>query len=200
MLLIGLGRVPPPYREDGRTEYIFALTGKPVGANWSEFIAQGILKYPEVTVYVVQTPDDKTRTLQELLKESPHGKTIVYCDLIHQGQALSEKFGIPFVYGKTNERMEIIRNNNIVLVSRVGDEGISLTDLERVIEYSFLGGSRRQELQRAGRLLHSHNEDGHGTSHIILMTQAEYHKYLRRFHGIIERGMQVNVVQRHYAA
>ncbi len=195
-----IGLSASPYREDGRTEFIFALTGKPVGANWTEFIKQGILKYPEVTVYLAQTPEDKTRMLQELLRENHQGKTLVYCDGINLGLDLSEKLGIPFIYGVTTKRMEVIRNNKIAVISRVGDEGISLPDLERVIEYSFFGGSRRQELQRAGRLLHSHNEDGRGTSHTVLMTQVEYQKYLRRFHGIIERGMTINVVRQPYAA
>ena len=195
-----IGLSASPYREDNRTEYIFALTGKPVGVDWNELIAQGILQYPEVTVYLVQNPEHKTRVLQELLEESRQGKTIVFSDRIKQGKALSEQFGIPFVYGDTTNRMGTIENNNIVLLSRVGDEGISLPNLERVIQFSFFGGSRRQEMQRAGRLMHHQKEYGDETSHIVLMTQAEYRKYSRRFHGIIERGMNLKVVQKQYAA
>jgi hypothetical protein len=60
------------------------------------------------------------------------------------------RFNIPFIYGETKDRLDVIRESQACVVSRVGDEGISLPRIERVIEVVFLYGSRMQESQRAG--------------------------------------------------
>jgi superfamily II DNA or RNA helicase len=78
------------------------------------------------------------------------------------------------------------------VVSRVGDEGISLPDIERVIEVAGLYGSRMQESQRFGRLMHSLKEE---PEHIILMTEDEYNKYNKRLYAILERGFKIEFVR-----
>jgi superfamily II DNA or RNA helicase len=71
----------------------------------------------------------------------------------------------------------------------VGDEGISLPEIQRVIEYDYLFGSRRQEAQRAGRLFHA-VEAG---EHIILMTLDEYRKYKKRLYSLTEKGIEIKI-------
>ena len=75
------------------------------------------------------------------------------------------------------------------MVSRVGDEGISLPNLRKVIEVDFLGGSRRQEAQRVGRLLHA-TAPG---KHVVLMTREEFYAFERRFYALEEKGFKVTV-------
>lgn len=47
------------------------------------------------------------------------------------------------------ERLETIRKNKVVIISRVGGEGLSLSNIDWTIEYDYLGQSRRQGIQRA---------------------------------------------------
>ena len=87
--------------------------------------------------------------------------------------------------------MEIINSSEQVILSRIGDEGLSLPDIQRVVEIDFQYGSRRQESQRAGRLFHS-KEKG---QHIILMTEQEFKDYQKRLYALHEKGMKVEVIR-----
>jgi len=78
-------------------------------------------------------------------------------------------------------------NNGYVVLSRVGDEGVSLPAIQRIIEYDFLFGSRRQEVQRVGRLFHA-TEAG---EHYILMTQDELARYKKRLYSLVEKGIEI---------
>lgn len=77
-------------------------------------------------------------------------------------------------------------------MSRVRDEGISLPELERVIEVSFLYGSRMQESQRFGRLMHAERSE---PEHIILTTEEEFEKCQKRFYAITERGFRLEIIR-----
>jgi len=178
-----MGLSASPYREDGKESYIFALSGYPVSATMKELS----ISPPDVVVYVVRSWKDKVSLLEELLKDSR--KTVVFCDTIHKGTELSRRLGIPFVHGKTRDRMSIIQSSDVVIVSRVGDEGISLPEVERVIEVDFLGGSRMQESQRFGRLMHSRKS----TQHVVIMTEMEYRKFGKRLLALKEKGVRVKV-------
>jgi DNA excision repair protein ERCC-3 len=83
---------------------------------------------------------------------------------------------------------EGLDKSNGAVVSRVGDEGLDFPDLDRVIEMDFLFGSRRQEGQRMGRLLHKHEGRGH---HIVVMTDREFERYEKRLYALYEKGFQV---------
>lgn len=188
-----IGLSATPYREDERTDYIFALTGIPVGIQWEELLEWGDFDYPEVFVYLYRTPRQKREDLHQLISESA-GKTLVFCDSISEGKQVAASLEAPFVYGETpkDDRLQIIREHRVTVVSRVGDEGLSLDDLDRVIEYKFHGGSRRQELQRAGRVMHS---DGIG-QHIVQMTDEEFDKFGSRLYSLEEKGMDIRVERR----
>lgn len=72
------------------------------------------------------------------------------------------------------------------------EEITSLPELDTVVEVDFLYGSRWQESQRSGRLLHSKKE---ATNHFVLMTEEELERYGRRLLALYERGYRVNVVR-----
>jgi len=185
-----IGLSGSPFREDHRESYIFALTGFPVGVDWSYFIEKGIVRKPICKVYIVGSEGGKFKVLSDLLKIPL--KTIIFCDYIKLGEKIARRFGIPFVYGATKDRLGILRQAQVAVVSRVGDEGVSLPDIERVIEVAFLYGSRMQESQRFGRLMHALKEE---PEHIIIMTETEYQKYHKRLYAIVERGFRLEVVR-----
>ena len=184
-----LGLSATPYREDGREDLIIALTGYPVGLSWEHFMHVKAIRKPKVTVKVVNNEREKMTVLEEMLKVPM--KTLVFVELIASGEKIAKQFSLPFVYGDTKDRLDIINKNLVTVVSRVGDEGISIKDLERTVEVEFLGGSRRQEAQRAYRLLHSVKPE---ISHTVIMTVAELDQFRGRFLALEEKGFQVEYV------
>lgn len=190
-----LGLSASPYREDGRTEYIFALTGFPVGLNWQELVALGAVQTPDAQVFLYSTAGEKQSDVSTLLSERT-GKYVVFCDGIDDGSALAEDLGVPFIHGETpkTERIDLFRENRVVVSSRVGDEGVSLPNLNGVIEFDFHGGSRRQEAQRYGRLMHN-SGDKQG-EHILMMTDEEYEKYGKRLRSLEEQGVNISYERR----
>lgn len=184
-----MGLSGSPIREDNRTDYIFALTGFPIGLSWDSLIELGVIEKPDIRLYIFKHWRDKEKKLQELLAVSK--KTIVFCDGISMGKRLAKQHELPFVYGDTKDRLEIIKNSETTIVSRVGDEGLSLPDIERVIEFEFFLGSRRQEVQRMGRVLHGKSKG----IHIILMTESEYEKYNKRLYSLYEKGFKIEMVR-----
>lgn len=183
-----VGLSASPYREDGRTNFIFALTGWPLGVDWSEFERRGIITKPHVEVRIVSGWNEKVKQVETEV-ERTKGKTLIFCDSIEPGARLAARLDCPHVHGGTANRLPLIQGAKVVVCSRVGDEGLSLPDLAKVIEVDFLGASRRQEGQRVGRLLHA---DKPG-QHIVLMTQEEFDSYERRFLALEEKGFKVNV-------
>ena len=133
-----VGLSASPFREDGREEYVFALSGKPVGLSWEYFKELNIIKSPTCHVWIVKNFDAKMKRLEGLLETDR--RTIIFSDSIQMGETIKAKFKIPFVNGTTKDNMDTINANRTVVVSRVGDEGMSLPDIERVIEVSWLGG------------------------------------------------------------
>lgn len=178
-----------PFREDGRENYIFALTGFPIGMSWEDLLRLKIVEAPQFRVYIVADKRAKDLKLEELLRIPV--KTIIFCDSLDYGEQISRKFEIPFVYGATKDRLDIIRQSDTCVVSRVGDEGISISNLERIIEVAFLFGSRMQESQRFGRLMHSTKK----AQHIVIMTEKEFESYGKRLNAILQRGFKIEYVR-----
>jgi len=69
---------------------------------------------------------------------------------------------------------------------------LSLPDIERVVEVAFLFGSRMQESQRFGRLMHSAKVE---PEHIVLMTEEELQRYEKRLYAITERGFRIEYIR-----
>jgi hypothetical protein len=181
-----LGLSATPMREDGREEYVFALSGRPVGLSWDYFKKLNLIKSPVCHVWIVKNFEAKLRRLGGLLQDDL--RTLIFSDSLETGKAVAGRFKIPFVYGATKDNMATILENRVLVISRVGDEGMSLPDIERVIEVSWLFGSRRQELQRTTRLLHS--EQKAQESH-ILMTLEEYLHDRKRLFSIMDKGFKI---------
>lgn len=184
-----MGLSGTPYREDGRTDFIFALTGFPLGMDWHRLLEQEVFQKPDITLYVFDDLRGKLKKVDELLRDPV--KTIVFSDSLELGQRIAEKHDIPHVSGKTEKRLEILKTTLQVVVSRVGDEGISLPDIRRVIEVDFLFGSRRQEEQRMGRLFHGKDPG----EHVILMTEKELELYEKRLYSIYQKGWHIKIVR-----
>jgi len=186
-----MGLSATPYREDGRSDYIFALTGFPIGLDWKVLIDLGLIIEPEITLYLSANYAQKRKKLGELLRDPV--KTLIYCFSVQEGKSLSREFSIPFVYGDTpvKERLEIIKNSHQTIVSSAMGEGISVRNIQRTVTYNFLFGSRQEETQFFGRLLHG-VEKG---KHVILMTDDEYERYGKRLYGIQEKGFKIAVIR-----
>lgn len=186
-----VGLSATPYREDGRTDYIFALTGYPIGLNWKVLLDLDLIKAPNITLMLFRDYYAKKRRLKELLQDPM--KTLIYSFSIDIGKRLASEFEIPFVHGATpvKDRLDIIRNSQTTIVSSIGKEGISIQDLKRTISYNFLFGSRREESQFFGRVLHG-KEKG---EHIMMMTDGEFEKYGKRIYGIQEKGFKIRMVR-----
>lgn len=184
-----VGLSASPQREDGREHYIFALTGKPVGLGWEHFRKLGIIRSPTLNVHLVKDFNGKLGILRRLLVGDK--KTIIFADSIEIGKTIAARFQAPHVHGETKEdRLKTIQDARLAVVSRVGDEGVSLPDIEQVIEIDWLYGSRRQELQRFTRTLHSKQKE---PEYHILMTGEEYLHDRKRLFSVMDKGFAVKI-------
>jgi len=187
-----LGLTGSPYREDGHINYIMALTGYPHGLSWTKFVTEGIISLAQVQIHVVKKDRYKLSILDQLLQRDL-GKTIIFCDSLDLGDSIAKKYGLEWVHGGSTNRIETIQRNERVVVSRVGDEGISIPEIDTIIEIDFLGGSRAQALQRAGRLQHRVIEaEEEPAVHHILMTAEEVEKYGKRVLAYYDKGFKVD--------
>lgn len=185
-----IGGTASPFREDHREDLIFALTGVPQGLSWSEFLQFGVIHKPEVHLYIVKTVEDKL-VLADNIVRSKNEKTIVFVFRLAIGRKVASLLDAPFLSGETppSERIAKAKTEKVVVMSAVGSEGLSIQNLQRVVEVDFLFGSRTEEVQRLGRLLHS---DFKGEHH-VLMTEEEYGKYKKRLYPILEKGYDIIV-------
>jgi len=180
-----------PYREDGREDYVIAFSGKPITLTLEEMKLALSFKPAKFIVHLVKRPEEKLSKVKEIICSNPEPKTIVFSDSIELGRRLAEALKTDFIYGETpaKQRLEKLRKNKCVVVSRIGDMGISLKDIERVIEVSFLGSSRAQQGQRYGRLFHGRG----GGEHHLIMTEEEYRKFSWRLMGAMMLGADIKI-------
>lgn len=184
-----IGQSASPYREDGRHSLIFALTGYPFGLNWQNLMNLLGKKYHDVNVYIFESLEQKIRFATNLI--SKDAKTLLFVDKLNVGERLSSMLGVPFIQGSTRNRIEIAKESKVFIASRVLEMGISIKDLEHVIEVDFLYGSKREQIQRTGRLFHSESKEA--KKHDILMTKEEFDLYGKRLHGLVEKGFKINL-------
>jgi len=97
---------------------------------------------------------------------------VVLCESIADGRELELRYGIPFIHSQTKNKLRVLRAAKNMVLSRIGDAGISVPHCEVTIDHSGLFGSRIQSLQRLGRLMHSDRAQ----YHCILMTSVERHE------------------------
>lgn len=184
-----IGLSASPHREDKRESYIFALTGFPVGLNWQDYMKDVGKSYHPIFVHIVRGEVAKLKKAESLVDMNK--RTFVFCDSIELGKRMADQINVPYIYGQTENRMDMIDKNRVVVVSRVADLGVSVKDLRQVIEIDFLFGSRQQELQRTGRLMHSEEKD---VRHDIIMTEKEFESYGKRLWALQEKGFTIKVL------
>jgi len=177
-----LGLSGAPVREDDRESEIFTLVGPPIGTDWTALFEAGYVAEPEVEIRYVPWDEDardayaaasghgrrqaaasnpaKIREIERIRRTNPDRKTLVFVDYLDQGREVAEALDVPFVSGDTRHArraglFEEFRRGerDLLVISRVGDEGIDLPDAELAVVASGLGGSRRQGTQRAGRTM-----------------------------------------------
>jgi DNA excision repair protein ERCC-3 len=175
-----LGLTGTAWREDDRQHLIVALSGFPVAIRWSEMITAGVLKRPRIVVATVQSDSAKTAYVKQLVAKA-RGRVLIFCDWLKQGQELADSLDVPFIHGDSGKnKLQLINESQVAVVSRIGDRGISLPDLRLVIEVAGAGSAREQFAQRVGRLLHG---DFEGTF-VTVFTPEEAQKYRGRVFGV----------------
>jgi DNA excision repair protein ERCC-3 len=174
-----LGLTGTAWREDDRQHLIVALSGFPVAIRWAEMISAGVLHRPRIVVATVPNDAAKTSYVRSLVAKRK-GRALIFCDWLEQGQALADMLDVPFIHGATARKLEKLEESEVCVVSRVGDRGISLTDLRLVIEVAGAGSAREQFAQRVGRLLHGEFEG----EFITVFTPEEAAKYRGRVFGV----------------
>lgn len=159
--------------------------------DWDHILEQQGKERHEVNIHIVEEASDKLEKAESLYDSSY--KTLLYTDHLDIGEDLSENMDLEFVSGQDGDDQyekatEALEKNNAVIISRVGDQGFSPPGLEAIIEVDFLFGSRRQQLQRTGRLLH----DDQGDHHDIIFTEEEWRKHKKRVASLVNRDWELN--------
>jgi hypothetical protein len=177
-----------PFRGDNREVLLESMTGRSLGKEWGATNAAGreIPRIP-VKVLIVRDVEAKFAAVRQLTKRS--GKTLVFSEGLTDGKRIAFETGMPFIFSETKERLSVLRAHRVACISRVGDCGLDIPDLATVIEFSGLGGSRAQSLQRLGRLLHSRT----ARQHIVLMTAKELGLHARRLAVLEEKGFPLKI-------
>ncbi|TXG96141.1 MAG: hypothetical protein E6R08_10230 [Nevskiaceae bacterium] len=182
-----VGLTATPYREDGRASLIGLLTGDAGNETWADILEDRPRKRAQIEVCIADDLDGK---FEAALKAIPKtGRGLVFVEAIQDGKTLSERTGAPFVYSEVKNRLDVIRDNRVVICSRVADHGLDIVDLEWVIEFGFFKGSRSQELQRYGRLLHSRT----ALRYTLLMTRKELSLYSKRLTALEDQGLSFSL-------
>ena len=181
-----------PFREDDRTPYIFAFGGQAIGLEWSVFRKLGVIQNPDCHVWIVKNDRERVAKVQEIMDSHRKGKALIFSDRIDYGKMLSKKLGIPFVSGKTKNKLQYLKNYDKLIGSRVFDEGMSF-DITLTVEVKWLFGSRSQELQRVTRTLHNSINKGVPGTHHIIFTGPEYEHDHKRLFSLYDRGFKLQI-------
>ena len=178
-----------PYREDNRTNYIMALTGYPTGLDWRTIMQVLGKEYHTVNVHVVKDLESKYALVKQLY--NAERRTVIFVNLLNIGDKIAEMLELNFINGETKDRLNLIKQSHSFVASRVLELGISIKDLEHIIEVDFLFGSRREEMQRTGRLMHSFAEN---KIHDVIMTKDELENYGKRLFSLYEKGFRPRLI------
>ena len=179
-----------PYREDGKNHLIVALTGFPQSINWQSYMQKYGPGYHAIKVHIVKTERAKIAKAISLYDERK--RTMFYSYHLNIGERLANTLALPFITAETVDRLGVMKNNHSFVASSVFSEGVSIADLDSVIEISFHHGSRQEEMQLSGRLMHSKKK--HKIHHII-MTYEEFDKYKKRLLSLEGNGFHIRLIE-----
>lgn len=183
-----MGLSATPRREDGNEDLIPALCGFPVGADWPIAASQ----QPAVTVWICKDEKDKLTVLGRLASTPVDGKTFIFTYRLEIGHRAAKALDVPFVHGKTKRPLEVIAENDTVVISSIGNEGLSFP-VRKVIEIDFLFGSGMEAGQRLGRLAYEVTGKDHPGQHHVLMTALEYQRYGKRLLIYEQWGLDIDI-------
>jgi len=214
-----LGLSATPVRADDRETDIFTLVGPPIGTDWSGLFDAGFVQEPVVEIRHVPWASDADREaygdaerhekreaaasnpakldeIRYLLADHRDAQTLIFVDYLDQGNDYADALDVPFISGETRHarRERLLQefrsgDRRVLLISRVGDEGIDLPNADLAIVASGLGGSRRQGAQRAGRTMRPA-----GSSRMVLLaTQGTVEEEFARkqTRHLAEKGVRV---------
>ena len=179
-----------PYREDGKNHLIVALTGFPQSLNWQKYMRKYGPGYHAIHVHIVKTERSKIAKATSLYDDRK--RTMFYSYHLDIGTRLARSLSLPFIDASTDDRLDIMRDNKSFVASSVFSEGVHIDDLDRIIEIDFHFGSRQEEMQLSGRLMHSKQK--HKVHHII-MTYDEFEKYRKRLLSLEGNGFHVRLME-----
>jgi DNA excision repair protein ERCC-3 len=214
-----LGLSSTPVRGDDREEEIFTLVGPPIGTDWDALFEAGFVAEPTVDILYVPWGTEEARNeyvstegherrqlaatnpakadeIERLLGRHPEEKALVFVDYLDQGRAYADRLDAPFISGETphhrrEKLFEGFREGGLstLVVSRVGDEGLDLPSAELAIVASWLGGSRRQGAQRAGRTM---RPTGRARMYVLATRGTREEEFARqRSRHLAEKGVRV---------
>lgn len=178
-----LGLTATPVRSGGSAKDIYTLLGPPIGTDWGQLFDEQVVNSPTVSIettpwdnsnsqdryyqksghdkrqYAAMNPQ-KVHKVKELLNKHREDTTLIFVEWIDQGEMYSNELNIPFIHGETphSDREEYFRQlrdgeRDTLLISRIGDEGIDIPNVDVCIITSTLGSSKRQTAQRIGRVM-----------------------------------------------
>jgi len=178
-----LGLTATLVREDGKEDEVFCLIGpKRYDVPWKVLEGKGFIAEAHCTEvrvpldpahkssYASASARNKFRVASEnpakilvvkrLIERHKDGRVLVIGQYIDQLEALARHVGAPLITGKTpnleRERLyERFRRGEeqVLVVSKVGNFAIDLPDANVAIQISGTFGSRQEEAQRLGRIL-----------------------------------------------
>lgn len=146
-------------------------------------------EYHTINVHVVKDMAAKFDLMAQLY--NPERRTIIFVNKIEVGEKAAKQLNLPFISGATKNRLDVIAQSRSFVASRVLELGVSIKDLQHIIEIDFLFGSRREQIQRTGRLMHSKLK---GRTHDIIFTQEELENYGQRLYSLYEKGFRYRLV------
>ena len=112
---------------------------------------------------IVNLAENKLKALDDIIKKENGNKILIFTQYVEQAEEIARKYNAYLITGKTNksEREKLLKvfrslKAGILVLTTVGDEGLDIPDASVGIIVTGTG-SRRQFVQRLGRLLRPSN-------------------------------------------
>lgn len=135
---------------------------------------------------IVNLAENKIRALDNIIEKEKGNKILVFTQYVDQAEEIARKYNAYLITGKVNkaEREKILKlfktlKSGILVLTTVGDEGIDIPDANVGIIVTGTG-SRRQFVQRLGRLLRPNNGKVAKLYEIVTRGTAEEYQASKR--------------------
>ncbi|BAB66329.1 DEAD/DEAH box helicase [Sulfurisphaera tokodaii] len=135
---------------------------------------------------IVNLAENKLKALDDIIQKENGNKILIFTQYVDQAEEIAKKYNAYLITGKTNknEREKILRifktlKSGILVLTTVGDEGLDIPDANVGIIVTGTG-SRRQFIQRLGRLLRPSNGKVARLYEIVTRGTAEEYQASKR--------------------